>query len=144
MCLRDSSGTFISARTLCFTPSTEVYIGEATGLYHAMLWVRQMGLKDVLFELDAKMVVDACNSPIVPNSEFGCIIKGCKDLLYFFSDNSHVEFSRRLTNKIAHTLAGVTLLTASSPDFIDIPSRILTIIMNEMQYIFGVKKSALT
>lgn len=84
-------------------------------MYLAIKWVRELGFKDVIFELDAKLVVDAFNSPNVANNEFGCLVEHGHHLFLFsfFSDNSHVEFASTNSNKVAHILVGVALFSAS-------------------------------
>lgn len=62
ICPRDDSSNFICAQTHWYTPITEVHIGEIMGLFLAIKWVRELGYKDVIFEMDTKMAVDALNS----------------------------------------------------------------------------------
>ncbi|KAL6549455.1 hypothetical protein OROHE_008572 [Orobanche hederae] len=134
LCIRDHLGNFIRAKTHWFTPLTAVLMGESMGLHLAINWVRELGLKDVIFEMDAKMVVDAFNSSKVVISEFGCLISSCKTLFSFFSNNSHVEFTWRNANKVAHSLAREALFLASPQEYYDIlhPSCITDLIINEM------------
>lgn len=51
--------------------------------------------KDVIFELDAQIVDVFTSSYVayVAYSKFECLVRVCKDLFLFLSNNSHVEFS---------------------------------------------------
>lgn len=51
MCLLDDRGNFLRAKTLWYTPITNVLIGEMISLLAAISWVRELGYKDVIFEL---------------------------------------------------------------------------------------------
>lgn len=84
MCLRDGYGNFIKPKTLSYCPILDVPLGEALGLHFAIMWVRELGFKDAIFELDAKFVVDVFNSWRDIISEFSSLIKDCKGLFTFF------------------------------------------------------------
>lgn len=56
----------------------------------------------------------------------------CKSLFYFLNGNSHVEFARSNTNKVAHSFTGVALLSSSHQDYYDVPTCISELINNEM------------
>lgn len=60
------AGKFIRAKTIWFSPITDVIIGESMGLLLAINWVRELDYKDVVFELDAKFFVDAFKSRKAP------------------------------------------------------------------------------
>jgi len=62
MCTREENGTFVLARTECFSPICEVHVREALGLLSTLDWVHVLNLGHVDFELDAKRVVDNFNS----------------------------------------------------------------------------------
>lgn len=133
MCLWDDADNFIRVGTPWFSPITDVPLGETMCLLLAIQWVRELGLKDVIIKLDAKMVVDAFNSKNTDIFEFGCLIKVCKSFfLTFFSHNIHVEFTRRNANMVVHSQAGVALFTVSPHEHFDIPSCISSLIMNEI------------
>lgn len=91
------------------------------------------GYKDVIFELDAKWVVDAFNLNKIVIFEFGALLGSYKSLFSFFKCyNSHVEFARRGANRVAHSQAGVTLLPASPHEHFKIPTCISRLIINEI------------
>jgi hypothetical protein len=74
--------------------------GEAFGLL--LKWVGELGLNNIIFNLDAKSVVDSFNKTTHDLSYFGFIIKDCKSCLLSLCSNSLVEFFRRQVNMIAH------------------------------------------
>ena len=51
------------------------------GLAEALSWIGQLGMQIVIFEVDSKGVVDAINSYVLDISEFGSIIKDCKNIV---------------------------------------------------------------
>ncbi|KAL8489170.1 hypothetical protein ACS0TY_025170 [Phlomoides rotata] len=81
--------------------------GEAIGLFEALNWIKDLGLKDVVIEMDAKLVVDAFNVVHGDSiSVFEDIIDACKCIF-----KSHpfckVVWVGRQANFIAHHLAKV-------------------------------------
>ncbi|XVF71794.1 hypothetical protein PTKIN_Ptkin12aG0067800 [Pterospermum kingtungense] len=84
----------------------------------AMEWVVHQGFKNVVFETDAKTIVDAVHSN-EDFTEFGSLIKQCKQLMT--SDNVFsVCFVRRQANKIAHALTR-SLCSFASPSVWMVP-----------------------
>jgi len=133
MCLRDDDGAFVLARTEWFAPLCDIDVGEAVGLHTALDWLSNQQFDNVDFVLDCKRVVDCVNSSLDDSSEFGCIITACKQLLVDRFQNSHVEFSRRQENKVAHELAQAALSNPSPQVIDDVPTCIWHILVNEMQ-----------
>lgn len=78
------------------------------------------------------MVVDTYNKPREDAREFGHVILACKPSFASQVTKSHVEFSWRQANKIACALANVTIFLASSITFIDVPTCITQLLINEM------------
>ncbi|KVI00791.1 hypothetical protein Ccrd_020955 [Cynara cardunculus var. scolymus] len=72
--LRDSRGTFISTKATPNTSLPPVCECEAYSLRDAILWVQGRGLFNVIFETEAKIVVDAIYDKSHDISEFGDII----------------------------------------------------------------------
>ncbi|GAU26672.1 hypothetical protein TSUD_314490 [Trifolium subterraneum] len=102
ICLRDHDGRFVRAKTLRTSSQLTVKEGEAFGLLQAIKWAGELGLNNVIFNLDAKSVVDSFNTTTHDLSYFGFIIKDCKSWLLNSCTNSVVEFSRRQANMVAH------------------------------------------
>jgi hypothetical protein len=107
-----------------------VELGEAQWLLHAFKWVHDLQLENVDFELDAKTVVMKFHSKNDDISELEDIIKNCQQLYNTFLRNS--KFIRRQANEAAYVLAWVTPSLASFHIFIDSPTCIHNIIINEM------------
>jgi len=91
--------------------------------------------------LICKKVVDCVNYSVDDNSEFGCIITACKQLLLDRFQNSHVEFNRRQANRVAHELAQTALSNPSPHIFDDVPTCIWHILANEVQWFSPFEKS---
>jgi ribonuclease HI len=132
MCIRDDQGRFVLAKTEWLTPIHDVDLGEALGLLHAINWVHELELENVDFELDSKNVVTKFHSNKEDMSELGDVIRDCQRLHNSFFTNSRVEFIRRQANEVAHALARVATSLASFHIFIEIPTCIQHIIINEM------------
>lgn len=116
MCIRDGSGTFILARMDWVPSYLPVREGEALGLLKADQWVKELGLHDVLFELDCQVVVNSLKNHIVYITDFGVIISACQELLCSLS-NLSVSFFGRQVNSVAHNLAKATLFIVT-PQFL--------------------------
>ncbi|XP_058784657.1 uncharacterized protein LOC131659487 [Vicia villosa] len=99
-CIRDDVGQFIVARTDWFSPSMDVAIGEALGLFKTLKWVHELGFDNMNFELDAKRVVDSVTNPKPNDSDFGAITSECNRLMALFFRNSRVKFVRRQANEL--------------------------------------------
>jgi len=63
ICLSDHHENFIKAKTTRHAPVLFVKEGELYGLLQAIKWTSKLGLNNVIFELDAKLVVDSFNKP---------------------------------------------------------------------------------
>lgn len=61
---------------------TDVLLDETISLYLAIHWVRELGFKGVIFDLDTKLVVEAFISKNNAISEFECLIKVCNSLFF--------------------------------------------------------------
>ncbi|XP_058775339.1 uncharacterized protein LOC131649602 [Vicia villosa] len=131
-CIRDDKGSFIAARTEWFSPITEVAVGEALGLLASINWVHELGYDNEDFEMDAKSVVDSVNSQQSNYTDCGAIIRECKRLLGGCFRNSHVKFTRRQTNEVAHALARAAPHFSSFHNFTNVPTCIQTLITIEM------------
>jgi ribonuclease HI len=126
ICIREDHGRFVLARSEWITPITDVEVGEAIGLIHALRWAGEPQIRDIDFEGDCKRVVDNLyNNNKNHASYFGAIIRDRRNLLNTSLMNSYV--------KVAHRLAKTAPLLTSFHIHIDIPTYIFTIIMNKMR-----------
>jgi len=130
--IRDDHGHFVQAKTIQFTPLLQVPEGKAKGLLHAINWVIELGMVNVVFELDDETVIDAFNHPKVDTSDFGSIIYHCRNLIDQSLPNSTVVFTRRKANRAAGVLASVALDMVCDQVFHHVPLCISSIIFNEM------------
>lgn len=80
LCLRNGEGDFIIAKLIPLKGNILVKGVEALGL-HAIRWVKSLNFFKVIFELDAKSVVDAMKSYFKVHNEFRVIIQKCRRLL---------------------------------------------------------------
>jgi hypothetical protein len=111
----------------------DVEIGESLGLLKALNWIAEMELYKTDIELDCKRVVDGLYSKRISTSDFSAILNDCRIFLATNLVNSHVKFIRRQTDEVSHNLAQVATSLARLHNFIDIPTCIYNIIMNEMR-----------
>ena len=81
MILRDDIGSFVVARLNYFNGLGSVREVKITSLVEAIHWVLFMGFSQVLFELDAKGVVDVIASTVQDLSKFGSLVHLCLILL---------------------------------------------------------------
>nr|ABD28710.1 Polynucleotidyl transferase, Ribonuclease H fold [Medicago truncatula] len=132
MCIRDSEGNHVRSKTMWFSPLCPVNIGEALGLYHATRWINELQLTNVDFEVDSKTIADYFNKARGDNTEFGSIMENTIQFCNIFLTNSHVEFTRRQANEVAHELAKAATLGPSFHIFDESPTCISDLIFNEM------------
>ncbi|GAU39464.1 hypothetical protein TSUD_158950 [Trifolium subterraneum] len=122
MCIRDTNGCFVAARTEWMEPILDVDIGEAMGLLRALNWMNEIQLTNVDLEMDCKRVVDSLYSSRTYRSDLGDILSDCRTILTTSLVNSHVKFIRRQANEAAHRLARVATSLANFHNFIDLPT----------------------
>jgi len=132
ICVRDSEGTFVLAKTIIFRCIVSVDVREALGLHSTLQWLSDMQFDNMDYETDSKLTADAFLSTRNDLSEFGCIITSCRSFFRNFFSNSRVEFIRRQANEVAHALAREATSLASPTIYYDIPTCIETLIINEM------------
>jgi hypothetical protein len=77
MCIRDHKGKFVKAKTVSFPPPLQVKEEEAFGLPQTINWIGELSLTNVIFNLDAKVVVDGFNNFCLDLSSFGFITRDC-------------------------------------------------------------------
>ena len=133
MILRDEAGQFVACATTVLHRLHEVREGEAIGLKEALSWVKGLGYQKVMFELDAKSVVDAVNFDLCRTdvSEFGSIIQQCIYMLDQ-AQNFHVCYVWRQANKIAHVLARASYSYASPTVWYEPPDCIGALLIDDV------------
>jgi ribonuclease HI len=121
ICIRDDEDTFVLAKVIPIFPLCSVSMGEALALYHALEWLSDMSFDHVDFCSESKVTVDAFHQNRVDVTKTGHILTTCRQLFTTHFTNSKVEFSRRQTNEVAHSLAGVATLSASPKIYYHVP-----------------------
>lgn len=101
--VRNENAEFLCARSQKIEAQLYPREAEAEGLKQALAWAIALGLKNCIFETDAKVVVDAVKV-VAGRAFFHTIVLDYVDLLKHF-DNVLVEFVHRSANAVAHTLA---------------------------------------
>jgi ribonuclease HI len=104
---------------------------EAWALREAITWLVEAGLSRVVIELDCMLVVNAITDMSINNSEFGCIINSCKQLLRNYP-NFEISFLKRQANFVAHLLVRSSKSYTCSQTLDYSPSCITTTLMNEI------------
>jgi ribonuclease HI len=129
MCIRNHRGHFIKAATTWHDANPPPQEAEAISLHDAIICLRQLGISNVHFELDRKLVVDIIVDRTNNQVEFGNIISICKSLP---SQSPNISFVRRRANSVAHSLTKVSRMHARHQIFDLIPSCIDSIVRNEI------------
>ena len=96
ICDCDDQGSYVLAHTQWLSPLLDVDEGEAMGLLFALRWVKELQLNNVSFEFDCKRMVDNFNCDRNDESDFGAIIRYCKNIFFVFT-NLYVEFIDKQT-----------------------------------------------
>ena len=110
--LRDSQGEFIG----CYSAKNHEVLSsrdaEVNGLRQTIIWILRLEFPSVVFELDAKTVVDAFYATSDDNSEFGIAVQEYR-FLCRHRPNFSVCFTRKEANNTAHNLARESYILAS-------------------------------
>lgn len=131
--IRDHNGHFVKAQTIQITPILQGQEGKAKALLHSINWIIELGLVNVIFEMDDVIVVDAFNNPKVDDmSEFGSTIYDCHKLVDEYLPNSTVVFAMKKANKAASVLACVALDMVCPQVYDHVPLCIASIVFKEM------------
>jgi ribonuclease HI len=130
-CLRDHMGRFILAGTTRLDGNYSVIEGEATALLEAMKELKQRRISNVIFETDAKSVVDAIQFLHGGNSEFSLLVAHINNFLCS-DQNFVVKFIKRQANMVAHSLARAAISWTSRCTFGNLPTCISFLLINEM------------
>ena len=79
-------------------------IAEALSLLEALSWMKNQGMTNVIFEIDAQYVVLGLHKCHLDNSYLGIILQDCNQLLCVIG-NAHLVFVKMSANNVAHCLA---------------------------------------
>ncbi|KAL8496432.1 hypothetical protein ACS0TY_020229 [Phlomoides rotata] len=105
--LCNNFGSHVCSRSLTLPGLYSSDEGEAIGLFEALNWIKELDLRDVIIEMDAKLVVDAFNvvhkkSPTI----FEDIIDACRHI-FMSHPYCKVVWVGRQANFMAHHLAKI-------------------------------------
>lgn len=99
----DSAGNVLAARSVTTSILIDPTIAEAWAALHAIIFVKEIGMFDIILEGDAKQVVDKINSDSPTLNRFGYFIEGTRSELGYLR-SFHVVHVRREANLTAHYL----------------------------------------
>lgn len=102
--LRNCNGDFIAAKASPIGSFPPVRECEALAILDALKWISSREDRNVIFESDAKVVVDAIYDDTSDHSEFGDIIKDIRRILNA-KNHFSVHYISRQANEMAHLTA---------------------------------------
>ncbi|CAN1170804.1 hypothetical protein LINPERHAP2_LOCUS29201 [Linum perenne] len=102
MIIRRDDGSVMQFRTSTGRGCPEAKECEAKALLDALLWLRELGIRNIKIEMDSQVVCQAMNSMEDDVTEYGDIIRRCKSLV---GQNMKICFIRKDRNVAAHVLA---------------------------------------
>lgn len=102
--IRNHNGVFVSAKASPINFLPPVRECEALAIRDALQWVSNRDDKFVIFETDAKIVVDAVYDSFNDESEFGDIISDIRGFLNY-NRNFSIHAIGRQANELAHLTA---------------------------------------
>jgi ribonuclease HI len=131
--MRDEHGNFLKAYTIKKHGTPVIAEAEALGIREALTWIKNNYEEATTIEVesDCLQAVQAINSGHTNYTEFGSIIRMCRNLLSL-NNNCKVRYVRRQANRVAHDLAQAARFIASHQVYNYCPPCIETTIMNEM------------
>lgn len=100
---RDERGKFVRARSNVICGWRQPREAKALSLKEALSWMKQWRRSKVVFESDAKFLVDAVNGER-GHSYFDTNAEDCSELIKHF-DEVLLVFVHRSANHVAHLLA---------------------------------------
>ncbi|XVE83011.1 hypothetical protein DITRI_Ditri16bG0052100 [Diplodiscus trichospermus] len=127
--MKDSNGSHVVSFMSRCDGLSEVKECEALAVVEAMLRVRSACLKNVKFEVDAKLVADSICMPGVDRTEFGLMVELCRSVLVQEPKYS-VGFMKGQANEAAHLLARESCFHACPIVSFDMKSFLNTIVLN--------------
>ncbi|KAL8479048.1 hypothetical protein ACS0TY_030809 [Phlomoides rotata] len=117
----DNNGSHIYSRTLAMPGVYAPEKGETICLFEALSWIKELDVRNVLVEMDAKVVVNAFNSQDAAFiSIFGDIIQPRKNIFRCFP-YCKIGWINRQANELAHNLARVSTNFPSPYVWVELP-----------------------
>ncbi|XP_040994265.1 uncharacterized protein LOC121240800 [Juglans microcarpa x Juglans regia] len=106
--IRDCRREIYAAACLTRESSYGAFGAECTAMWEAMVLCEELGLGEVIFEGDAKSVIDAVSSGEKDDSSYGHLVEILQQKLNFYS-RWEVGFIHREGNEVVHQLAKMAL-----------------------------------
>ena len=106
--IRNEKGELIEATNGHKTGSDNKLEVKALSCREALLWIKDKGLANIIFESDSQLLVRAINTPIFYSSTMSLILQECIYLLNNLNGCA-ITFANRSTNQAAHELAKVVV-----------------------------------
>ncbi|GAU16215.1 hypothetical protein TSUD_298470 [Trifolium subterraneum] len=132
--LRSDDGRCVGAVTKVLKGSDDVALAEAMGIWEALKWVESQHLKNVIFEMDAEIIVNALKRKVYPRNRWGQIVKTCSRVLEAHKDYS-IGWVKRGRNKVAHSLARWAITEPNRYWPSDFPVCIITHVQKDMEFV---------
>lgn len=131
--IRDYQGQFIGARAAKIRGGVSSREAEALSFKETLRWIKNWRTNRCIFELDAKMVVDAVNGHS-KNSNFHGIIDDCREIIQHF-EGVLVVFEHRSANRAAYVLAKAVCSMSDTMEWFNMdPNLIYNLIAEESYY----------
>ncbi|KAG4987561.1 hypothetical protein JHK84_030146 [Glycine max] len=103
MGLRDCNRNYVKAMTSIVSGTPTPNEVEACALHSTIIWIKRLGLSNVVIETDCKTPVDCFQADTKNSIDFHVIFNSCRDLLSPIS-NFRVSFVKRHVNHVTHNL----------------------------------------
>ncbi|CAN1139388.1 hypothetical protein LINPERHAP2_LOCUS11236 [Linum perenne] len=129
LCLRDNNGRMLKFKSLCKMSRAPVKEGEAWALWEGLKWAVEENLTQMMFENDAKTVVDSIHGDLTDHTEFGDWITRCQEILANHT-SFQVLFVKRSFNVVADAIAWISC-SLPSPSIGAVPPAWLSCLLTD-------------
>ncbi|CAL1374176.1 unnamed protein product [Linum trigynum] len=102
--LEDASGTLLGVDASVYPDVQDPFLVELLALRDGIQWALEMGVQDVVFAGDAKVVLDKVKEDLFLDARGGAILSEIKVLRQCFLQSS-VRFVGRARNRVTHMVA---------------------------------------
>ncbi|CAL1382286.1 unnamed protein product [Linum trigynum] len=102
--LKDEGGNVLLAKGVFFPNIVDPLVAETLGLREGIQWCQALGIHQVRFEGDAKVLIEKVNAKDARDGRVGAIISEILSLLEV-NGGFRVRFVGRNSNRVAHSMA---------------------------------------
>jgi hypothetical protein len=132
---RDSRGFCLAARSLSINTHTDATTAEALAAIHAIMFCKELGYANLIFEGDALQIIKAIGEEGPCLSSFGHLIECIRNELRDFECASFIHVMRE-ANGEAHMLAQLaTTHVTLSTWFGDVPPSVGDIVRRDQSFL---------